>query len=156
MFFKFEADFVESLRCIPMQVRLKLDTCGIKLRLQEWNLFNQEERRILVESSCETQEEILDYRRRLQGLIFQYTGEMGKELPIESDPAWLNVKMIDKDVEKRSQELGICLSLEQWERLEPLQRFALIKLCHSRHENSNFLPALKEFQLIGECEITPG
>jgi hypothetical protein len=26
-FFQFEADFVESLCCIPMQVRLKLDTC---------------------------------------------------------------------------------------------------------------------------------
>ncbi|HEY9298982.1 MAG TPA: nitrate reductase associated protein, partial [Phormidium sp.] len=26
-FFQFEADFVNSLRCIPMQVRYKLDTC---------------------------------------------------------------------------------------------------------------------------------
>ncbi|MBD0342498.1 MAG: nitrate reductase associated protein, partial [Microcoleus sp. Co-bin12] len=36
-FFEFEADFVEALRCIPMKVRLKLDTCGIKLKLQDWN-----------------------------------------------------------------------------------------------------------------------
>jgi len=32
-FFQFEADFVDSLRCIPMQVRFKLATCGIKLKL---------------------------------------------------------------------------------------------------------------------------
>ncbi len=31
--FQFEADFVASLRCIPIQVRYKLDTCGIKLKL---------------------------------------------------------------------------------------------------------------------------
>jgi hypothetical protein len=36
---------------------------------------------------------------------------------------------------------------EQWAALSPLQRFALIKLSRSSHENSNFLPALKEFQL---------
>jgi len=37
-FFEFEADFVDSLRCIPMHVRLKLDTC-IKLKLAQWNIL---------------------------------------------------------------------------------------------------------------------
>lgn len=36
VFFAFESDFVDSLRCIPMVVRYKLDTCGIKLKLPEW------------------------------------------------------------------------------------------------------------------------
>jgi hypothetical protein len=31
--------------------------------------------------------------------------------------------------------------------LTPLQRFALIKLTRSQHENNNFLPALIEFGL---------
>jgi hypothetical protein len=57
MFFEFEADFVEALRCIPMQVRLKLDTCGIKLKLQDWNHFNQAERQM----SC--RETLLDTSR---------------------------------------------------------------------------------------------
>ena len=45
-FFEFEADFVDSWRCIPMQVRYKLDTCGIKLKLAEWNQMNQTNRKI--------------------------------------------------------------------------------------------------------------
>jgi len=29
LLYLFETNFVDSLRCIPMQVRFKLDTCGI-------------------------------------------------------------------------------------------------------------------------------
>jgi hypothetical protein len=39
--FVFEGDFVDNLRCIPMQVRYKLDTCSIKLRLSDWNRIYQ-------------------------------------------------------------------------------------------------------------------
>ena len=56
-FFKFEADFVESLRCIPMQVRMKLDTCGVKLKLTHWHQFSQQERQTLVEMPCLTDED---------------------------------------------------------------------------------------------------
>jgi hypothetical protein len=55
-FFQFEADFVDSLRCIPMQVRMKLDTCGIKLKLTHWHQFTQQERQALVEMPCTTAE----------------------------------------------------------------------------------------------------
>jgi hypothetical protein len=34
--FQFEADFVAALRCIPMYVRFKLDTVGLKLKLSHW------------------------------------------------------------------------------------------------------------------------
>ncbi|NET53376.1 MAG: hypothetical protein F6K09_33390 [Merismopedia sp. SIO2A8] len=63
-FFQFEADFVNSLRCIPMQVRFKLDTCGIKLKLIQWHNFNQQERQALVEMPCTTPAEIQAYREQ--------------------------------------------------------------------------------------------
>ncbi|MBW4551370.1 MAG: nitrate reductase associated protein [Aphanocapsa sp. GSE-SYN-MK-11-07L] len=53
-FFQFEADFVESLRCIPIQVRLKLDTCGIKRKVSEWNRFSEESRLNLIEIYLQT------------------------------------------------------------------------------------------------------
>ena len=65
-FFQFEADFVESLRCIPMQVRYKLDTCGVKLKLHHWHQLEDEERQGLVEMPCATIEQIADYRRHLR------------------------------------------------------------------------------------------
>jgi hypothetical protein len=47
----------------------------------------------------------------------------------------------------KAQDFQVDLTLQQWASLTPLQRFALIKLSRSGHENSNFLPALQEFQL---------
>ncbi len=147
-FFQFESDFVESLRCIPMQVRLKLDTCGIKLKLNQWNKFTTEQRQKLVEYPCITPGEIANYRQFLQDLILECTGSAASELPIESNPAWLNAANIPDSVQAKTQELQVNLTLHQWELLTPLQRFALIKLSKSGHENNNFLPALKEFKLL--------
>jgi hypothetical protein len=147
-FFQFEADFVDSLRCIPMQVRLKLDTCGIKLKLPQWNRFSTEARASLVSLSCETDEEIKAYRDVLKQLVFQTTGEAASELSIDPEPAWNNTIAIAASVQAKAQELGIELTLPQWAALTTKQRFALIKLSRSTHENHNFLPALKEFNVI--------
>ncbi len=42
---------------------------------------------------------------------------------------------------------GTPLSLDQWQALSPLQRFALIKLSQAGHEHRNFALALAEFGL---------
>ncbi|HEY9700854.1 MAG TPA: nitrate reductase associated protein [Allocoleopsis sp.] len=148
MFFQFEGDFVDSLQCIPMSVRLKLDTCGIKLKLNQWNHFNREQRQVLIELPCNNSEEINTYRERLQELILGQTGTAASELPIDDHPQWLNTETIPIEVQEKAQEFNVNISLEQWEKLQPLQRFALIKLSRSSHENSNFLPAFKEFDLL--------
>jgi hypothetical protein len=147
-FFKFEADFVESLRCIPMQVRMKLDTCGIKLKLTHWHQFSQQERQELVEMPCTTGEEIEAYRQYLQQRVMNYTGIPASDLPVEAHPAWMDTTIIPPSVQEKAQEFGLDLTSHQWATLTPEQRFALIKLSRSSHENKNFLPALKEFQLV--------
>ncbi|NJO40822.1 MAG: nitrate reductase maturation protein NarM [Cyanobacteria bacterium CRU_2_1] len=146
-FFQFEADFVDSLRCIPMQVRFKLDTCGVKLKLPHWNQFTHEERQMLVETLCVTDAETQAYRQNLRDLVHTHTGELPSDLPIDPHPAWLDASTIPESVQEEGHSLGVTITLEQWVNLSPLQRFALIKLSRSQHENKNFLPALKEFQL---------
>ncbi len=147
-FFNFEADFVDSLRCIPMQVRMKLDTCGIKLKLNHWNQFTQQERQTIVEMPGTTAEEIQTYRQYLQELVMKYTDTLPSELPIDTHPAWMDETIIPSSVQEQAQEFGVSLTSQQWEALTPTQRFALIKLSRPSHENKNFLPALKEFQLV--------
>lgn len=147
-FFQFEADFVQSLRCIPMQVRMKLDTCGTKLKLTHWHQFTQEERQILVEKVCTTAEEIAEYRQYLQQLVVEHTGTPASDLPVDQHPAWMDVATIPDTIQEKAQELGVSLTLEQWQALTPPQRFALIKLSRPSHENKNFLPALQEFKLV--------
>ncbi|MGA7954883.1 MAG: nitrate reductase associated protein [Gloeobacterales cyanobacterium] len=146
-FFQFEADFVEALRCVPMGVRLKLDTCGIKLKLSEWNKFSREQRKVLVEMPCQTDEEVNAYREHLQHLVLASTGHLPTKLTIEPHPEWANNTVIPSSVREQTKTLNVTFTLDQWAKLTPLQRFALIKLSRSDHENHNFLPALEEFHL---------
>lgn len=147
-FFQFEADFVESLRCIPMQVRLKLDTCGIKLKLQQWNQFNQDDRIKLVDLPCERDAEIQAYREFVCQLVQERTGSIASELAIDPHPPWLDAATIPQDVSAKAAAVEVALTVKQWASLAPVQRFALLKLSRSGHENHNFVPAMREFQLI--------
>ncbi len=139
---------MQSLRCVPMQVRLKLDTCGIKLKLPQWNRFSAEERETLVDLPCETQAEICTYRELLQRLVLAHTSEIATDLAIDPHPAWENLESIAPSVQEKAEEIGVEITPSHWANLTTDQRFALIKLSRSHHENHNFLPALKEFHLI--------
>lgn len=147
-YFQFEADFVDSLRCIPMQVRMKLDNCGVKLKLAHWNQLSQSERQKLVDLPCTTKAESQAYRKFLQSLITAKTGKPAKELAIDPNPDWLNDAKIPQQVQTKARESQVDISLEQWSNLTPAQRFAIIKLSRPSHENRNFIPALKEFGVI--------
>ncbi|PSB27006.1 nitrate reductase associated protein [Stenomitos frigidus] len=147
-FFQFEADFVASLRCIPMQVRLKLDTCGVKLKLTHWHQFNQDDRQALIELPCETTADVQRYQDFLHQLIQDRTGTTASDLAIDPAPAWLDSSTIPDSVKTKAEESGVAIAIHQWATLAPVQRFALIKLSRSNHENANFLPALKEFHLV--------
>ena len=147
-FFDFEQDFIASLRCIPMIVRYKLDTSGVKLKLDHWHSFNAEEKELLVNLPCETDTEISKYHDRLQALVKEKTGKYAKELEIDPHPAWKNTQDIPSNLREKAQEFDLKLTIEQWQKLDNLQRFVLIKLSRPSHENKNFLPALKEFGLL--------
>lgn len=146
-FFTFEADFVDSLHCIPMQVRLKLDTCGVKLKLNHWNQFSDQERQSLVALNCTTDKQAAAYKEYLQNLVLQKTGSVAKDLPVEANPPWLDSQTIPERIMTKAQEFDVTISQQQWAQLTPLQRFALWKLSRPSHENRNFYPALQEFQL---------
>ena len=147
-FFQFEADFVDSLRCIPMQLRFKLDNCGVKLKLSHWHEFSEQERQTLVEMPCTSKEECQNYQEFLQNLIIEKTGTPAKELLIEDNPAWMKEEEIPETIHQKAAESSLDITVEQWKKLTPLQRFALIKLSRPSHENKNFYPAVQEFGLV--------
>ncbi len=147
-FFKFEAEFVSSLRCIPMQVRYKLDTCAIKLKLQHWYSFSLEQRQQLIDLPCDTKPEIEAYRETLRSLVFANFQVHPQDLPMPEQPDWMQLDPLPTSLWEHLQSLNLEITLQQWQSLHPLQRFVLLKLSTSNHEHSNFLPALKEFELI--------
>ncbi len=147
-FFQFETDFVDSLRCIPMQVRYRLDTCGVKLKLHQWNLFTLADRAELVDFAPQTDLEIDQYREFLVSLIKERSGEDATLLTIEPQAPWLNEAEIPNVLAEKISASEINFSLLQWQQLTTLQRFALIKLSGASHEQNNFLPALREFKVV--------
>ena len=147
IFFEFESDFVASLRCIPMVVRYKLDACGIKLKLEQWIHFNAADRQQLAAQPCSTPEEISKYRQNLSDLIEERTHTPAVDIAVDQNPDWTDLKAIPNSVQEKAESVGTPLRVEQWRSLTPLQRFALIKLSRSSHENRNFEPALREFKL---------
>ena len=146
-YFEFEQDFVGSLRCIPMTVRHSLDTCGVKLKLQDWNRFTLADRQALVDWPCNSPEAAKAYRDRLQALIVERCGSPAKTLEVLPHPVWQQTQTIPEIVRNKFQAQQVPLTLAQWAALSELQRFALVKLSRPSHENNNFLPAVQEFGL---------
>jgi hypothetical protein len=148
-YFKFEGDFVENnLRCIPMIVRFKLDAAGIKLKLAEWSRFRKEERNMLAQECCETEGEIETYRTYLMMLIRLRAGNEPTLLKIEKYPAWSQLQKVEPALQEKAREYNWHISVEQWQALSDLQRFALLKLYRPGHENRNFPKAMIEFGLF--------
>ncbi|MEN9231656.1 MAG: nitrate reductase associated protein [Thermostichus sp. DG02_5_bins_236] len=145
--FQFEQDFAHSLRCIPMSVRLKLDVCGVKLKLHQWGKFSLQQRQQCVNWPFQSAQDIQEFGRYLRQLIRSICEEEPQEIPPNPQPEWQNLDRIPASVQQKAEELGMPISLDFWKNLEDLQRFALIKLSRSNHENKNFLPALQEFGL---------
>ncbi len=146
MFFAFESDFVETLHCIPMVVRRKLDDCGVKLKLEHWNRLSAEERQWLVTQPCESTAESEVYRQQLRDWTTRDFGEPAKDLPIDPQPVCRGTE-IPENVADACGVLGVTLEPTEWQALTDLQRFALVKLARPSHEHRNLLPALREFKL---------
>lgn len=146
MLFEFERDFAGSLRCIPMIVRQKLDLVKIKMTLRQWSRLPQEERHALVVMSCDSEEEKRAFHTAISALIAQYADEPLRSLTDVDYDAWQRSDVQPEDIQRQAERDGISApNAKEWAAFTPLQRFALVKLAGSKHENMNFLPALKEF-----------
>ncbi len=147
--FAFEDDFVASLRCIPMAVRLKLDRSGIKLTLRQWSRFTRDDRRDLLDAPCRTAEEVATYRARLVDLVALRAKEEAKPLGELPAPIWESALAPPLVVASFAASVGVTPpSARAWGELSELQRFALIKLTRDNHDNVNFIPAMREFGLV--------
>jgi hypothetical protein len=148
-YFQFEEDFVEEgVRCIPMVVRFKMDAAGIKLSLSEWSQFAISERLQLALLPCDTNNTIVGYHQYLADLIKKHTHRSPTPLPESICPWWNNTNEIPAILREKAGTFGWEITIGQWQKLTVLQRYALLKLCRTGHENSNFPLAMKEFGLL--------
>jgi hypothetical protein len=136
--FAFEVDIAVSLRRFPMAVRFKLDRCGIRLSLQNWQQLPYDARVALVRKSTERSEDRVAYIEFLSMLGATYWGssELDQFIP-ESPPAWTSTATLPDMVRTQVREFYGQVDLEgdAWSRLTDLERFALIKLSRPGHAN---------------------
>lgn len=146
--FGFESELERSLTYIPLAVRLKLDKCGIKLSLAQWNQFPVGNRWNLVNALCGAPAEVETYRRALCLLIRKVTGTEPEIIPTKLDPPW-NQASVPDQVTRTALELGLAPPTPtKWRDLTELQRFALIKLTRDGRSRNDLAPALHEFGLL--------
>jgi len=147
VYFDFENDFVDTLRCIPMIVRYKLDTADKKLQLAEWSRLTAEQKQILAEIPCASPAEIEAYRNYLDEQVWERSKKVVKDLG-GVDATWEDLSQVPTEVQEKAREWQ-CVppTLAQWISLDLLQRFALVKLSRSGHEGENFPKAMVEFGL---------
>jgi hypothetical protein len=147
--FDFETDFAGTLRCIPMCVRLKLDECGIKLSLKQWNRIPADDRRQLVTRACDAPDSVAQYRDFLTKAIEAHTSSQVEFVDAGGNADWTDGSRIPPRILTYAVGLGVAPpSQEQWKALSTLQRFSLFKLTRPNHKNENFIPAMREFGVI--------
>jgi hypothetical protein len=146
--FGFESEMEASLTYIPIAVRFKLDKCGIKLSLAQWNQLPESVRRKLLKAPCANGSEISRYGQALRRLISEVIGDDPQLMQIAATPAWEDLQL-PSQIAIKALQLGIRTpSSEQWRGLTALQRFALLKLSRASSDNRNLVPALREFGLL--------
>lgn len=149
LYFDFESEFIaDNVRCIPMIARFKLDACGIKLSLKQWSKMLVKERNFVAQANCNSVEQIAIYKSGLEHIIINRTNEIAKRLEIDKKPEWALLDKVPIAITEQCQLINQQITIQQWQQLKALQRFALLKLCKSSHENKNLTHALKEFGLV--------
>jgi hypothetical protein len=143
--FDFESDIYETLSCVPMAVRHKLDCAGIKITLQQWEALPLAQRRILCELPHQTQSQLSHLSELICQRIRECSGEQPSVLSSEQRHAAFPPSELRSRLADNAYALGFALSPERWTSLDDDERYALMKLGGGLRTKRNFGPALKEF-----------
>jgi hypothetical protein len=148
LIFNFETDFAGTLVCIPMSVRLKLDVCGVKVSLKQWNRFPAGDRQALLRTRCESPDEVKGYKSLLLTLIGEHANSAPEYVAVDPSPEWSDTSRVPQRIVAYATAMGRKPPPpDQWRTLSPLKRFTLYKLTRPNHSNDNFIPAMQEFGL---------
>lgn len=143
--FKFEDEMHESLQCVPMAVRRKLDRVGLKIGLEQWKTLGHGERLAICHLPTETAEEREAFATFIRESVVRHFGVEPKPLTeaqrgSAEPPATPPAKLFE-----HARQAGFDLNNSNWSRLDEDERFALIKMGDAATASHNLIAALKEF-----------
>ena len=143
--FKFEDEVHQSLSCVPMAVRRKLDRIGLKIGLAQWQQLGLGERLAVCHLPVDSIEEQEVARIFMREAVQTRSGGGVTELPEEVRRAATPPAAPPAILVAHAHAAGITLAQPEWERLDDDERYALIKLGGSATPSHNLPAALHEF-----------
>jgi hypothetical protein len=143
--FKFEAEIYESLSCVPMAARRKLDALGIKIGLTQWQQLGRGERLMICHAPSGSDEEREALRTFIEEATIARAGSAPKVLPEDVRRSAHPPERPPDVLAGNARATGVELDDIAWARLDDDQRYALIKLGDGTKPSHTFKAALEEF-----------
>src|SRR5438128_12459660 len=125
--FKFEQEVYETLSCVPMAARRKLDRVGLKISLNQWQQLGRGERLAICHLPAELTEEREAIRLLVQEAVHNRCAAVVKELPLEARESAEPPSVAAPRLIERARAAGIELGQREWDRLDSDERYALMK-----------------------------
>jgi hypothetical protein len=145
--FAFEAEIYQSLNCLPMAARRKLDRLGLKISLEQWQRLSRGERLMICHAPASMPDECEALRLFIDEVAMERSGYSARPLSDDSrrqaePPAEPPASLV-----ANANAAGVALTTREWTRLDDDERYALIKLGATAQPSHNFKAALAE--LVG-------
>ena len=147
--FDFEAEIYQSLNCLPMAARRKLDRLGLKISLEQWQRLSRGERLMICHAPAITPEECDALKLFLEEVSVGRTGTAPKPLSDQSRKEAEPPLEPPEALVANAQALGVAVNKRQWEQLDDDERYALVKLGSTPRPSHNFKAALDELLIPG-------
>src|SRR5215471_10023314 len=142
--FDFEAEIYESLSCLPMAARRKLDRLGLKISLEQWQRLSRAERLMICHAPASMPDECEVLRLFVHEVAVARSGLPPRPLSDESRQEAEPAAAPPAALVANANRLGVALTTREWERLDDDERYALIKLGGTARPSHNLKPALDE------------
>jgi hypothetical protein len=142
--FKFEDEIHQSLSCVPMAVRRKLDRVGVKISLAQWQELGRGTRLAICHLPVESDQECAVVRLFLREAVQDRCGAAPKELPEEARRAAEPPASPPPILVQRAHAAGVALGAREWARLDADERYALVKLGGGIEPSHNLVDGLRE------------
>jgi hypothetical protein len=143
--FRFEDEVHESLQCVPMAVRRKLDRVGLKIGLEQWKSLDRGERLAICHLPVASSDECDALTVFIREAMKRRFGVEPKALTDEQRASAEPPATPPTRVVSHARAVGFELSAAAWSRLDGDERFALMKMGDTETPSHNLAPALKEF-----------
>lgn len=122
----------ETLDCVPLAVRRKLDLAGLKIALAGWQSLPRAERLALCHLPVDGAGDLDVYREVLRDFAAR-AGAPLKELPEVTPAAW-GIDAVPERVAERVSALGRELTTSRWRTLDEETRYCLWKYATTKDD----------------------